>query len=295
MAFRSNISDQQFKYEVAVYRWPSHYRSKIISNAMFRGIRACGDDPAILDANTYKPGQAHVAVFYGFQNNMRNAFELQKKCGGHAVYIDLGYFGRHAGGRWKGYHKISVDARHPTKYFQRRQHDHARFESHGIPIREWRPPGKNIIVAGMSRKAAEAEGFRFLEWEKKTIKSLQRVTDRPIVYRPKPSDRSSNKPIPGFGYCDPARPVDHFLKEAYCVVTHHSNVAIDAILYGVPAIVFGGVAVPMGSQSLKEIDNLPRLSGRDCWAANIAWTQFNISEMEKGLPWRIIKTEGLLK
>ena len=84
------------------------------------------------------------------------------------------------------------------------------------------------------------------------------------------------------------------LKGAWAVVTHHSNVAVDGLLQGIPAFCWQGVAAPLSSQDLTKIETPVYPDGREQWTADIAWCQWSIAEMKAGLPWLHLKSEGLI-
>jgi hypothetical protein len=277
--------------EIAVYGIREHYRSHICTQAMAAGIAKTGDKPVMLWEHEYRGPVAQVAVFYGLEGNLPKIFSDYRSCGS-AVYIDLGYWGRRQGGRWSGYHKISVNARHPTDYFQRRRHDASRAKALGVVPQPWRR-GQHILLAGMGDKGARAEGFEPEAWERKAIEVLREFTQRPIIYRPKPSWKRA-RPLPGVGFSPRTEEVETVLRNCHAVVTHHSNVAVDGIVAGVPAFAWAGVATRMGSQDLAHIENPPRPEGREQWIADIAWCQWSIAEMAEGLPWRHLKSEGLI-
>jgi hypothetical protein len=279
-------------FEVDVYFLGQHRRSAIICNAMAEGIRAVGDKPTIRQDTEYREPSAPIAVFYGFIGNLPKIMADYRAAGLHAVYIDLGYWSRHKTNRWDGYHKISVNGRHPTPYFMNRRHDAARASSLGIKIRPW-SSGSHILIAGMSGRSAETEGFQPEEWECAAIDDLRRYTSRPIVYRPKPSWKEA-KPIQGVGYSARLKPIDSVLNNCHAVVTHHSNVAVDGLIGGVPAFCWHGVAASKSLQDLSKIEAPYRPEGREDWAAAIAWTQFDPIEMRAGVPWRHFKNEGIL-
>ncbi len=185
-----------------------------------------------------------------------------------------------------------MNARHPTEYFQQSPKPSDRFLEFGIPIKPWRSDGKHVVVVGMSGKGAVAEGFGAQQWERHAIERLRQLTRRPIVYRPKPSWIGA-RPIPGSIWMK-EQPIDEVLEDAYAVVTHHSNFAVEAILAGVPAICPFGVASVMSAKYLEDIDNLPRPDGREQWAADIAYTQYSLAEMHSGAAWQYLRRERLL-
>lgn len=265
---------------------------------MYSGIKIAGDRPRLFIEDDYREPLHDIAVFYGYTPILRKVMADYIAAGRKAVYIDLGYWGREG---LHGHHKIAVNARHPTAYFNKIPHEPDRLRKVGVTIEPWRNGGKHILLAGMGEKAAEAEGKTAESWERDALKWLGRITDRPIIYRPKPSWLQS-KPIPGtiFSWGGQPRPgfrrqhLAEVLMNCHAVVTHHSNVAVEAICAGVPAFCWKGVAMPMSSQDIDAIEKPVRPDGREGWAASIAYQQWDIREISEGLPWRHLKNEGLI-
>lgn len=264
---------------------------------MMEGIRRAGDLPVLFDQAKYcRPHaiNADVAVFYGLEGNLPDIMGdfAQRRA---AVYIDLGYWGRREGGRWSGYHKIVINARHPNAYYADPVHPPDRFQKFRVPIKPFARVGLEapILLAGMGDKGAYAEGFEPEAWERWAIAEIRKYTDRPIRYRPKPSWKEA-KPIEGVEYSSREREVEQELEHCWAVVTHHSNVAVDAILAGVPAFCWGGVGRDRSCQDLSKIEDPEIPTARDQWAADIAYTQWNIAEMRSGAPWRHLRKENLV-
>jgi hypothetical protein len=251
----------------------------------------------------YREPFSDVLLFYGFGGSRSSvaskAFEDYRRAGLKAIYVDLGYFNdRVRDGRY-GFHRFSINDRHPTAYFQNIKHKGDRFKVHGRSVEPWRPSGQNILLCGMSQKCAEFEGYAFEQWERAAIAKIRAVTDRPIVYRPKPRRRRDPQypPIEGVGYSDPlTRKMGHELSNAWAVVSHHSNAGIDALLYGVPSFSDEGVASALGLSDLSLIEQprIPSDDERRQFAADVAYCQFNRPEMRDGTAWRHFKDEGLV-
>lgn len=284
--------------EVAVYGIAGHRRSTVCCQAMYAGIKAVGDHARLLVESDYRAPHFDLAVFYGYTPTLRQIMAEYIAAGRHAVYIDLGYWGREG---LHGHHKISVDGRHPTPYFRAGEHNGVRARKLGLAVEPWRGRGKHILLAGMGAKAAEVEGKAPEEFERSAIEWLQRVTDRKIIYRPKPSWMQS-QPLAGtrFSWGGPPRPgyrterLHEVLKDCHAIVTHHSNVAVEGIVAGIPAWCWKGVAVPMASQDPRSIDDPYRPEGREQWVNDITYCQWSVEEMSAGLPWRHLKNEGLI-
>jgi hypothetical protein len=278
--------------DVAVYQLPSHRRSRVIVDAMLKGIAFAGDRPRRIMETHYSGVEAPVGVLYGLEGQAPRIFRdysAQKTM----VFVDLGYWGRREGGRWTGYHKVVVNGRHPTSYFQRRSHPGDRAARLGVRIEPWRPRGSHVLVCGMSDKGAQACGFAPEQWERATIAKLSQVTDRPLVYRPKPSWYGA-RPLPGTDYSPREQTFEEALQGAWCVVSHHSNCNVDALVAGVPSFCVDGIAAPLSESDLTKIETPCRPEGREQWVADIAYTQWTVDEIARGLPWRHLKDEGLL-
>lgn len=276
---------------IGIFYAPSNRRSRLIGEALRAGAKRLGLTHMLLQSTHYRKPDFDVAIFYGLADGLRKVFDEYRRAR-RAIYIDLGYWGRRKRTRYDGFHKISLNNRHPTAYFQHRQHSSHRFEQFRVKVQPWRGPAEHILLAGMSAKAAAAEGFAPEEWERAAVAELRRWTDRPIVYRPKPNWPGC-RPIAGTRMQKDVE-LDAALLNCHAVVTHHSNVAVEALLAGVPCICPGGVASVLSAHEMSEIENLRMPDGREQWAADIAWTQWSMDEMVGGSAFRYMLDEGLI-
>ncbi|MHB1086129.1 MAG: hypothetical protein ACYCZ0_00080 [Minisyncoccota bacterium] len=264
----------------------------MIAAAMREGIARAGDSTKIISSTSYRGPESDIAVFYGFDLNLRRVFNEYRAAGKTVVYVDLGYWGRRDGGALTGYHKIVVNARHPTAYFQNRNRDPVRAQRFGLKFEDWQR-GRYILVAGMSAKSAEVEGYRPAEWERTAINTIRHLTDRPIIYRPKPSWKDA-KPIPGADFQPGINDLQDLLLDCHAVVTHHSNVAIDGLLAGIPAYCVAGAATRLAHTDIQMIETPRFPSDREAFVNDLAYTQYTPAEMRAGVAWRYLKDEGLV-
>lgn len=259
---------------------------------MVTGIKAVGDRPVLLSSHAYRKPEYPVAVFYGLAGPLARAIADYPRTGRKAVYVDLGYWGRKDGGsRWSGFHKLSVNGRHPTDYFQQRKHLGDRAAVHGLKAAPWRT-GRKILLCGMGPKGARAEGFAANEWERQMVMHLRQITERPILYRPKPN-WVQYRPIIGTTLVDAQIALRDQLEDVHAVVSHHSNANVEALLAGVPSFTLAGIAMPQ-SAGWSLIDTPLRRGDRQQWLHDAAYTQFSIEEMASGVAWRHLKDEGLV-
>lgn len=278
---------------IAIFYAATNRRSRIIAENMNEGAKKLGLDAILLtSAQRSRAMDRDVAIFYGLSEGLRSVFDHYKSGRRRAVYIDLGYWGRRKRTRYDGYHKVVVNSRHPTAYFQNVAHPSDRFDAFGIPVQPWRKRGGHILLAGMSAKAAYCEGFSPEQWEREAVAELRKHTDRTIIYRPKPNWTGA-RPIVGTRMeCDV--PLEKHLQGCHALVSYHSNAGIDAILAGVPVITAGGVASVMGTRDLSRIEALPMPDGREQWAADIGYCQYSVDEMREGKAFRYLFDENLI-
>lgn len=265
---------------VACHRDPNSRRSTHIADCMAAGVRAAGYKASIVDGFDRVAGE--IAIAYGWARP--DLFERYRAQGGHYAYVDLGWWDRKpAPSLLDGYHKVVVDGREPGPYF-RGNYATDRFARLGLTAAPWRASGSHVLLAGLSAKNAATRGLAPREWELNTIEILRRVTQRPLVYRPKPSWAGAS-PIPGTIYSPPEQPLKAVLKDAHVIVTLASNVAVDALLAGIPVNAAEGVASEF-STPLVEIEAPRRPDGREQLLADIAYQQWSTAEMRSGACFR---------
>lgn len=251
----------------------SRYRN--LAEAMAVGISRCGDKARIFDVRAPAP-DADAAVMWGWKR--RDLFKPYRQF----VYADLGYWDR------DHYTRVCVNGWSPDRYLQSGL-PRARFEDLGLEIKSWRGSGSEIIIAGCTPKSAADHGFGYMEWEQRVAQGLKDC-GRPVVYRPKPNDQGKRR-IRGIGYDD--RPISEALSSAYAVVTHHSNMAIDALLAGLPVHCETGAAACM-STPLDQIASAREPEGREQFLSDVAWLQWTMEEIRNGACWAHLKDRGLI-
>jgi hypothetical protein len=280
--------------KIAIYHAPNNARSGLIAQALMRGADRAGLAASSISSATYRQPDADIAIFYGLSDGLSRVFTDYRARGKTVLFVDLGYWMRRKRTRWDGYHKVCINSRHPTAYFQDKPRDRSRFASLDIPgPQPWRAKGRHIIVAGMSAKASAAEHMSPESWERAAVVKLRRLTSRPIIYRPKPNWLGARR-IPGT-MMDALTPLDQALRGCHAVVTHHSNVAVDALMAGVPCFTEGGAASVLSGRDLSQIETPPMPDGREQWARDLAFVQWNMNEMADGTMWRHFRDEGVIR
>lgn len=258
----------------------SNKRADYIGKAMMQGLERCGVRARLL--RRFEGVEADVAVAYGWVHEP--TFTAYKKAGGHFVYWDLGYWDRRPfGAPSDGYHRLAVDDWDTAKTMVRGC-DFTRFARLGLELQEPRAgTGEEILIAGMSEKAGGTHGYRLGEWEDAMAAKLVRVCSKyPIVIRPKPGRLAP-----------PQIPIEQALLRTRLLVTHHSNVAIEAVLAGVPTYAIKGVGTLASPKELTHdgiVDPyLPTDIERAQLLADVAYAQWTPPEMRTGEAWKHIE------
>jgi hypothetical protein len=194
------------------------------------------------------------------------------KTGRNFVYWDRGYLCR--GGRtWlKAPHKTEYFRWHVNAYQMKGIRPDAvaeRFDRLKIRPDPWNRRGTKIVVAEPSAHYAKFHNVE--DWVVKIVAKLKK-TGRPIKVRNKLS----------------RIPLQRELHDAYCLVTHGSVAAVEAVVFGCPVITDPcSTAAPMGRTAIEDIDNLV-YPDRAAWLSSVATSQFSAGEIVSGEIWDLI-------
>lgn len=131
--------------------------------------------------------------------------------------LDRGYLRPN---HFDGYYRISLNGMQ-AKY-QRIDLPDDRVRKLDVKLYPVIKSGKYILVCPPTEPVEQFYGMESGKWLNDTINEIKKYTDRRIKIRDK---HDSNAPL------------EHDLAEAHCVVTFNSSVALQAVIYGIPAIV----------------------------------------------------------
>lgn len=208
--------------------------------------------------------------FYGIKRGGRSA--LHHSRGRRTFFFcDNGYLGK----RWQegGYYRITRDDWMMPSIAAP---DYDRLAVHGIEVAPWQKGGRHILVCPPIPEYCKAWSFNGSEWQDKTINALKQATRRPIEISYKWSD-PRGKPDD--------KPLAERLQDCWAVVTHDSNVAIDALIAGVPVFMTGKhPAVALGRRHMAQIEEPARPDNRLAFLAMLAANQWTLEEFAAGVP-----------
>lgn len=213
----------------------------------------------------------------GVGGGARKAIQHCWKTGRTFYVIDTGYFGN---AKHKIYHRITKNNLQYIGPIIDRPFDRLLKTNYRYyPFK----PGKKILICPPSEKVMEIFGQPSPEqWTTNIINQLKEYTDRPIEVRLKPSrtERITNKTI------------EQALKDnVHCLITYNSIAAVEALMYGKPAIALGpNAAQVMCNTKISEVENLKTFKPDEMmrFMAHLSYCQFTEEEMSNGFAWRIL-------
>lgn len=183
-------------------------------------------------------------------------------------HIDNGYW-KSAKGSSIGYYRLCYRGMTPV-LLDSPNYDRA--EKMGAPMEPWRRDGDHVLLAIPGRHFGMALGIDVDAWIETAYARIRAHTDRPIKIRPRE----------GYG------PLAADLDGCWAMVTHSSNVAVEAVCAGIPVIVEPtSAAAPVGSTSLADLAS-PPTPDRSKWWASLMCQQFSLDDMRDGTAYRFL-------
>jgi len=268
-------------------------REHVLCEAVLTGAARHGFQTSAVESQKIADPSSDIVVMLGVKN--RRLFDAYRQAGVRIIYLDKGYCRqRDADGLASKYWRFAVDANHPTARSMRNKYPSDRWDELGIDVKPWRERGKHVLIAGSSAKYHNFCGLADpTTFAGDVVAALRGHTERPIVYRPKPTWRE-RQPIPGVRYSEPPERIADALAGAWVTVTHGSNAAFESIISGIPCISLGdGIAKSLSSSSLADVDH-PFLADeldRARWLNALAYHQWMSAEFASGEAWETIKAE----
>lgn len=174
-----------------------------------------------------------------------------------------------------------------------------RWNGFNIPLKPWNKSGKNILLVGQTPRGLSTQHIDIYSWYDDTIKTIQTLTNEKIIFRTHPRifkyPYKYNKEINFFSkYNNLDVSNNLFLEEdlinCRAAVVFSSNAAARIIIEGTPVFVCDKSCIvwSISNRNLQSIKN-PIYPDREQFFYNLAYTQWNCSEMKEGLPWKHLR------
>jgi len=225
----------------------------------------------------------NALVIRGLGGGSRKAIQHCWETGRTFYAIDTGYFGN---GKAKVVHRVTKNALQYIGPIIERPMDRAK--SFGYKFRKFKS-GRKILLVPPSLKVMDLYGQPTPEeWVNQVTAQLKNYTDRPIEVRLKPNrtERVSTMTME-------AALEDNI----HCLITYNSIAAVEALMYGKPAIVLGqNAASVIAETSLSNIERpkRPTEEEMDAYMAHLAYCQFTVPELRSGFAWNTVNESSEL-
>ena len=275
------------------------------------GVWKCGDEGTIV--TDYNAVDADVAVVQGFVhpgsknsphlNLRKNVFEKQNRDGKRSIIVDSNLFLSYDPSNSKKYLRYSFDGVFPTTGEYCNQNPNPQrwdklSNDIGIRLKPIQKNGTYILICCQRDGGWSMDGKPLLPWLIKTIKEIQRYSDRQIIVRFHPGDK--NRPqhlrslaryrIQGVG----ASNSDNLLldlKNAHAVISYNSSPGVVSAIEGVPTFVLDPArsqAAEVSHHSLKDLENILEFD-RETWIKKMAQMHWTLDELKTGEAWRHLR------
>ncbi len=215
------------------------------------GGRTCLGEP---------PDDGEMFVVWGQMWTALSAIRKARATGRPYLQLDNGFV-RPGRGGLEGYYRISYCAPGPVMWCGAPR---ARLS---VPMQPWRTTGRQVVIGVPGEHFGRAWDLNMTAWTAQCVQALRRHSQRPAVTRLKRS----------------AVPLQIELHNAWAVYTHSSNIAVDAVLAGIPVFCAPTCpAAPVGSLEIAEIER-PVMPDRQAWLNSLIAQQYTVDEMRSGL------------
>tara|TARA_B100001113_G_scaffold274848_1_gene229442 strand:+ start:2335 stop:3204 length:870 start_codon:yes stop_codon:yes gene_type:complete len=276
--------------------WTQHgpLNSKPIFEAFIKSLQEAGDE-VILN----RPCDADVAVIWsvlwlGRMRNYKKIWQRYRQANKPVIVLEVGGLRRN-----KSF-KIGINGVNRKADFANQIVDDTRWPLFRHTLKPWKQTGDNILLLGQHDASEQWTGMPSMNvWFEQQINQIRKHTTRPILIRPHPRNPvgfdtkkyknvSVARPIMDRHTIDDTNFKDT-LKNAWAVVNHSSNPAMEAVINGIPVFVSeSSLCFDVGNHSLENINN-PLMPDRQQWANKLSYTEWFPEEIAKGLPWTKIK------
>lgn len=258
-----------------------HHRQAL--QAFRRGLKAHGVTPIESDCMNGVP-DCDLAVFWG--HSPQFIIERQQATGRDYLVMERGYIGDRMQWTSLGFNGLNGRAQFYAddspgdrwgKYFGDEW------------LKPWKRDGKYILLCGQVPGDASVRHIGIHVWARYMAECLRGEHPAfPIRYRPHPIEVQRRRAVEIKGAEFSTRPLEEDLGDAMMAVTFNSNVGVDALIAGVPALAYdkGSMVYRLASHEAAQPLQYP---DRRQWARDMAYCQWSWSEIESGEAWEHLR------
>lgn len=256
-----------------IHCYPGYKRkARTICEAFAKGCNG-----KVMKANAVYAGGP--AMVYGVSPYTLSVVIACHKAGEDVYIADNGYLRRDQ------YYRVTKNGWQVT---EPGKGDFTRLKNLNISISDWEPGGVHVLLCPPGEKYANIMGFSAVTWYRDTVRRIREYTDRQIVLRVKPDHKAIEHnygPLPRLPH---NRHLHTDLINCKAVVVYNSNVAVDALLEGVPVVTLAECAASPLSTPIEQINTPVYSPEREAFAAHLAANQWNIEEIVNGTCWNAL-------
>lgn len=272
--------------------------------AFCEGLREVGVNFSIAYEDEYDKNPCNVAVIFGAYKKILKTYNIRKKIfygqkasGKKVLVLERGFIDR------ERFHSVGWDFINGRANFNNSNMSGDRFKNLNIDVPEWKKDGENIVFCAQvpwdvsvqhlnmepaSRVPTKVQVGGYLKWCTDSVKKIQDHSNRKIVFRPHPlfPNKEWHRENMPDGVVFSKSSFEEDLSNAWCTVVFNSNCSVESVLNGVPTFAgdIGCVAWDVANKDIENIET-PIYPPRRQWLNNVAYSQWNLQEFKKGLPW----------
>ena len=276
--------------------WTQHgpLNSKPIFEAFITSLKNAGDEVILNTASDADVAVIWSVLWLGRMRNYKQIWQRYRQANKPVIVLEVGGLRRN-----KSF-KIGINGVNRKADFANQEVDNTRWPLFKHTLKPWKQTGDNIIILGQHSASEQWSGMPKMNiWVEQQINEIRKYTNRPIQVRPHPRNPigfdakkyknvSIARPIMDNNTIDDTNFKDT-LENAWAVVNHSSNPAMEAVINGIPVFVSeSSLCYDVGNHSLSNINN-PVMPDRQEWANKLSYTEWFQKEIANGLPWKKIK------
>lgn len=163
-----------------------------------------------------------------------------------------------------------------------------------IKLEKQKNNGRHILIC-LQRNGGWSMGNQNVSnWTSNVVQQIRQYSDRPIVVRPHPGDKSIKnyikdlQKIPKIKISDIGTPMEKDLEDAWCVINNNSSSIVGPIIMGFPAFITDPKKSQCREVSHTDFSKIetPKEFDREQWVKRISMFHWKFSELEDGSCWR---------
>jgi len=248
---------------------------------------------------------AGFVLGYTLENNYRRKIiDTLKLMKAKVIFVDSNIFSY--GRNQHQYHRYSVNSVYPTdgEYFLGKEINKQKLKKvlqyHNLEIKPWRQNGNHVLILGQRTLSWNMLNRNGLEWIIGMVSRVKQYTDRKIIIRLHPGDKTFDTENRRKLYQIFAKTDVHVsnnpniaqdLNNAWCSIGYNSTPNCASVIEGIPVYLddpLNSWAIDVGFTNLSEIEDPPQ-PDREDWAHKIANIHWNNSEISSGEYWKKFK------